>query len=127
MTRKITNELTIAGQPTLDEIQQLAEAGYRSVVNLRSLNEIGFLEDEQQTTEHLGLCYLSLPIQIKNLNLDDVLPVFQQLTGLPKPMLVHCDSGIRSSIIVLMQIAIGQGMGAEDAFQKVATLGLLRD
>jgi uncharacterized protein (TIGR01244 family) len=125
--RAITNELAIAGQPTLDELQQLAEEGYRSVVNLRSPHEIGFLDGEQQQIEALGLCYANLPIQIKSLNLNDMLPALRQLTGLPKPMLVHCDSGIRSSIVVLMQLATEQGMKAEDAFQKVAKLGLLND
>jgi len=125
--RKITNELAIAGQPTPGELQQLAEEGYRSVVNLRSFNEIGFLESEQQKIECLGLHYVNLPIQAENLSLNDMLPVLQQLDGLPKPMLVHCDSGIRSSIIVLMKIAIEQGIESENAFQKVVKLGLLNN
>jgi uncharacterized protein (TIGR01244 family) len=125
--RKITNELAIAGQPTLDELQQLAAEGYRSVVNLRSPDEIGFLGGEQQKAEYLELSYANIPIQLKNLNLNDVLSVIQQLIGMPKPMLIHCDSGIRSSIIVLLQIATEQGMRAEDAFQKVANLDLLGD
>jgi len=125
--REITNELAIAGQPTLDELQQLAEEGYRSVVNLRSPDEKGFLEEERQKIEYLGLRYVNIPIQIRSLNLDDVLPAIQQLIKLPKPMLVHCDSGIRSSIVVLMKIATEQGMKAEDAFQNVIKLGLLKD
>ena len=125
--RKITNRLAIAGQPTLDELQQLAEEGYRSIVNLRSSNETGFLDVEQQKTEYLGLYYANIPIQTKSLNLDTALSVIRQLTELPKPMLIHCDNGIRSSIIVLMQIAIEQGIRAEDAFQKVTKLGLLND
>ena len=122
--RKITNELAIAGQLTLDELQQLAEEGYRSVVNLRSPNEIGFLDVEQQKVEPLGLRYVNIPIQTKDLSHDDVLPIIEKLVGMPKPMLVHCDSGIRSSIIVLLYIAIEQGMRVEDAFQKVVKLGL---
>ncbi len=125
--RKITKELAIAGQLTLDELQQLAEEGYRSVVNLRSPNESGFLDSEQQKAEHLGLCYVNLPIQTQKMNLDDVLPIIQQLTGLAKPMLVHCDNGRRASIVVLLQIAIEQGMKAEDAFQRVENLDLLSD
>jgi uncharacterized protein (TIGR01244 family) len=122
--RQITTELAIAGQITLDEIQQLAEAGYRSVVNLRSPHEIGFLDAEQQKIECLGLSYINASIS-KDLNLDDMLFVIQKLNALPKPMLVHCDSGIRSSVIVLMQLAISQGIRAEDAFQRVVELGLL--
>ncbi|XGV98249.1 MAG: sulfur transferase domain-containing protein [Leptolyngbya sp. BL-A-14] len=123
--RKITNELAIAGQPTPDVLQHLAEEGYRSVVNLRSPHENGFLDDERQKAEYLGLHYANVPIQLDTLNLDNVLQVIQQLTTLPKPMLMHCDSGIRSSIVVLMQLSMEQGIKAEDAFQKVANLGLL--
>ncbi|MBI4781727.1 MAG: hypothetical protein HY785_10390 [Oscillatoriophycideae cyanobacterium NC_groundwater_1537_Pr4_S-0.65um_50_18] len=125
MVRKITNELSIAGQPALNELQPLVEEGYRSVVNLRSPDEMGFLSAEQQQAEYLGLCYANIPIQIKSLNLNDFLPAVQQLTGLPKPMLVHCDSGIRSSIVVWIQIAIEQGIRAEDAFQTIVEMGLL--
>jgi uncharacterized protein (TIGR01244 family) len=124
--RKITNELAIAGQPTPDVLQHLVEEGYRSVVNLRSPQENGFLDDEQQKTEYLGLHYVNVPLQLETLNLDNVLQVIQQLIALPKPMLMHCDSGIRSSIIVLMQLSMEQGIKAEDAFQKVASLGLLK-
>ena len=125
--REITNELAITGQPTFDELQQLAEDGYRSVVNLRSPDETGFLEEERQKIEYLGLRYVNLPIQIRNLNLDHLIPVIQTLVSLPKPTLVHCDNGIRSSIVVLVQIAIEQGIGAEDALQRVEKLGLLSD
>lgn len=125
--RKVTNELAIAGHLTLGELQILAEKGYKSVVNLRSSDELGFLQDEQEHIEQLGLRYVHNPIQINNLSLDDVLPVIQQLNELPKPMLVHCDNGIRSSIVVLIKVTIEQGLRAEDAFQKVIKLGLLND
>jgi uncharacterized protein (TIGR01244 family) len=124
--RKITNELAIAGQPTFDELQQLLEEGYRTVVNLRSPTEMGFLEHEQQQAECLGLHYINIPILLINLNLEYMLPIIQQLSQPPRPMLIHCDNGIRSSIIALIQITVDQGMGVEDAFQKVANLGLLK-
>lgn len=125
--RKITNELAIAGQLTPDQLAQLIEEGYQSVVNLRSLDEVGFWRDEQHKIEQLGLQYLNCPIQVNNLNPDSVFQLLQQISDLPKPMLVHCDSGIRSSVIALIQIALKQGMKTEDAFQKVTNLGLLSD
>lgn len=123
--RKITNELAIAGQLTLEDLQQLVEEGYQSVVNLRSPDEAGFLNDEQQKTERLGLRYINTPIRVKDLNPEYILQITQQIAELPKPILVHCDSGMRSSVMALMQIAIEQGMKAEDAFQKAVQLGLL--
>ncbi len=123
--REITNELAIAGQLTIDDLQPLANRGYRSVVNLQFPSEAGYLEAEQQKIESLGLDYINLPIQAEDLSCDRVISVLQQLAELPKPLLVHCDSGVRSSLIVLMKIALEQGMSAKDAFQKVKELGVL--
>ncbi|MGG6297965.1 beta-lactamase hydrolase domain-containing protein [Leptolyngbya sp. AN02str] len=125
--RKITNDLAIAGQITLDDVHQLTQENYQTVVNLRSPKETGFLAEEQLKLENLGLYYVNLPIQLKSLNFDALLWVTQQIFELPKPILIHCDNGIRSSMVALMQIAMKQGMKAEDAFQKVATLGLLQE
>lgn len=125
--RKINEELAISGQPTPDRLLQLVAEGYRSVVNLQAPNEVGFWNDEQQKIEQLGLRYANLPIQVDSLNPERILWLIQQISELPKPLLVHCDSGIRSSIIAVMQIAIKQGIKAEDAFQKVTQLGLLNN
>ncbi|MBD1866766.1 hypothetical protein H6F95_05490 [Cyanobacteria bacterium FACHB-471] len=127
MVRKITNDLAIAGQPAPDKLPQLVEEGYRSVVNLRSPDEAGFWNDEQIQIEQLGLCYVNYPIQSSHLTPEAALRLIQQISDLPKPMLVHCDTGIRSSVIALMQVAMKQGMRTEDAFQKVTKLGLLND
>jgi uncharacterized protein (TIGR01244 family) len=123
MVREITNELAIAGQLTIDDLQPLANRGYRSVVNLRSPDEPDCLEAEQQKIEALGLSYINLPIQAADLNCDAMTAVIQSISELPKPALVHCDNGIRASIVVLMKIAIEQGVNAEDAFHKVKELG----
>lgn len=125
--RRITNDLAIAGQPTLDKLPQLVEEGYRSIVNLRSPEEAGFWSDEQLQMEQLGLRYVNYPVLLSHLTPESGLWLIQQISDLPKPMLVHCDTGIRSSVIALMQIAVKQGMRTEDAFQKVTKLGLLND
>ncbi|MEH1778913.1 MAG: sulfur transferase domain-containing protein [Nostoc sp.] len=59
--RKINDELAIAGQITLDQLQQIGDEGYRSVVNLRLSDETGFLVNEQEKTELLGLYYVNFP------------------------------------------------------------------
>ncbi len=123
--RQINAELAIAGQPSLEELQQWAQSGYRSIVNLRSPDEIGFLGDQQQKAELLGLQYLNLPTQLKAINPDFVLQAIPQIAALPTPVLLHCDSGTRSSIIALIKIAVKQGINPEQAIQKAQELGLL--
>ncbi|MBD2565539.1 MULTISPECIES: beta-lactamase hydrolase domain-containing protein [Nostoc] len=123
--RKINDELAIAGQITLDQLEQIASEGYKSILNLRLPDEIGLLANEQEKTEFLGLYYLNLPTKIEDINNEGMLQIYQTITELPKPTLIHCDNSIRSAAIVLLYIAIKQGITFEKALQKVITLGLI--
>lgn len=123
--RKISDDLAIAGQITLDQLKQIAEAGYKSVLNLRSPDETGFQGSEQLNPYLLGLEYVHLPIKLTEMNPQSVIQVLQKISELPKPILVHCDSGMRSAIVIFMYIATKQGIALDIAFNKAVSLGLL--
>ncbi|QIR40071.1 hypothetical protein HCG51_27405 [Tolypothrix sp. PCC 7910] len=125
--RKINNELTIAGQISSEELKKLADEGYKSVLNLRSPDEIGFQSSEQFYTQLLGLHYANLPIRITEINPSSTTQVFQTISELPKPTLIHCDSSVRAIAMVLMYLATRQGMSLEQAFKQAENLGLLDD
>ncbi|MEH1824976.1 MAG: sulfur transferase domain-containing protein [Nostoc sp.] len=125
IVRKINDELAIAGQITLDQLQQIADEGYRSVVNLRLPDETGFLVNEQEKTEFLGLYYVNFPTRPEDINHQSMLQIYQSITELPKPILIHCDNSIRSAAIALLYIALKQGMAFEKALQKVINIGLI--
>ncbi len=122
--RKINDDLAIAGQITSEELEQIAEEGYKSVLNLRSPDEAGFQSSEQLRTQLLGLQYVNLPLKATEINPQVVLHVFQQLDKLPKPTLVHCDSAVPVTII-LIYIATRQGISVDQAFKQAVNLGLL--
>ncbi|MBW4645613.1 MAG: hypothetical protein KME23_21940 [Goleter apudmare HA4340-LM2] len=123
--RKINDQLAIAGQITLEQLQQIADEGYKSVLNLRSSDETGCLEYEQEKTEFLELRYINLPIKAEGINHQAVLLVSQAINELPKPILIHCDNSIRSAAIVLIYIATKQGITFDNALQQTINLGLL--
>lgn len=123
--RKINDDLAIAGQITLAQLKQIAEAGYKSVLNLRSPDEEGFQSSEQLCTQLLGLHYVNLPIQATEINHQVALQAFQKINELPQPALVHCDSGMRSATIIFMYIATKQGISLDLAFKQAINLGLL--
>lgn len=123
--RKINNELAIAGQITPDQLQEIADDGYKSVLNLRLQNENGILDSEQDEIELLGLYYINFPINIAEINRQLASQLFQAITQLPKPTLIHCDNSIRSAAIVLLYISTKQGITFENAFQKTVKLGLV--
>ncbi|WP_392481218.1 beta-lactamase hydrolase domain-containing protein [Nostoc sp. C110] len=125
IVRKINDQLAIAGQITLDQLKQIADEGYKSVLNLRLPDETGLLADEQEKTEFLGLYYVNFPTKTEDINHQSMLQIYQTIAELPKPTLIHCDNSIRSAAIVLLYIAIKQGITFEKALQKVITLGLI--
>ncbi|MDM9581640.1 MULTISPECIES: sulfur transferase domain-containing protein [unclassified Nostoc] len=125
IVRKINDNLAIAGQITLDQLGQIADEGYKSVLNLRLPDEIDLLANEQEKTELLGLYYVNIPTKPEDINHQGMLQIYQIITELPKPILIHCDNSIRSAAIVLLYIALKQGIAFEKALQKVINLGLI--
>lgn len=108
--RKINDEMAIAGQITPDQLAQLAQEGYSSVLNLRLPNETGLLSEESQKVQYLSLNYVNLPLKADNLNWELTAPILQALDTLPKPVLIHCDNALRAAAIALLYIAVRQGI-----------------
>ena len=122
--RKINDELAIAGQILPEQFKQLADQGFKSVLNLRSPDEKGFSSNEQQQAEAFGLYYANVPAQIESIDDESAMSVLQYIKELPKPGLVHCKNGALAAAMVLMHIAIRQGATMNQAIERVEQLGL---
>ncbi|MFH7026107.1 MAG: beta-lactamase hydrolase domain-containing protein [Heteroscytonema crispum UTEX LB 1556] len=125
IVRKINDELAIAGQISIEQLQQIAEEGYRSVLNLRSPDEKNLLDGEREKTQFLGLYYVNLPTKSEEINYQFALRLFAKISELPKPTLIHCDNCMRSAAIVLMYIATRQGIAFDKVFLQATNLGLI--
>lgn len=125
--RKITHDLAIAGQIGPEQLKQIAEEGFKSVLNLQVPDEKGFLLDEQQQVEELGLRYVHIPIALSAINHNDLtIQVLQQIAELVKPTLVHCNSDVRAAAMVFIYIATQQGVPLDKALQQAEKLGLFK-
>lgn len=122
--RKITDELAIAGQIDLEQLPELAEAGFQTVVNLRSPYEAGFMVNEQEAAEQAGLRYVNLPMTADTIDAAALSYLLQQLNELPRPILIHCDLSLRSAAIALAHIATRQGISLEQTLEQSRRLGL---
>ena len=122
--KKINEQLTVAGQVTPEQLQQAAQEGFKSVLNLRSPDEEGYWRDEQQQAEALGLRYVNIPVKVDTLTEDKTTQVLEQIDSLPKPALIHCYKQMRAGAMVLMNVATRQGLTPEQAFAKAHEIGL---
>lgn len=123
IVRKINDDLAIAGPVTFQQLQQLAEDGFASVLSLRSL-EKHLLQEEQQHVESLGLHYVNLPVAHEVMSPAIAAHVLKQMRVLPKPALVCCNSARLAAAMVLMHIAMSQGETLQQAFHRAKNLGL---
>jgi uncharacterized protein (TIGR01244 family) len=125
--KKVSDEFSAGGQPTPETLKQLAEQGYKSVVNLRSLDEVGALEDEQQQTEAAGLQYVNVPLKSTEANDNLTAKVLSELEELPTPVYFHCGAGGRASALALIAFATRQKLNREEVLQKAKELGINPD
>lgn len=121
--KKINEQLTVAGQVTIEQLQQAGKEGYKAVLNLRSPDEQGFMQDEQQQAEVAGLEYVNIPVKPDGMTDELTNRVLEQIDQLPKPVLIHCASSMRAGAMAFMNVATRQGMTAEQVFEKATEAG----
>ena len=123
MIKPINPDFGAAGQITPKELEEAAKAGFKSVLNLRSSDEQGFLKDEPQIAASLGLDYVNAPFKPDSADEARIADILTELDKLPKPTLVHCAGGLRASVIALLSIARQEGWTLEEALQKAREAG----
>ncbi|AFZ24817.1 hypothetical protein Cylst_2611 [Cylindrospermum stagnale PCC 7417] len=112
-SKKVSDDVSITGQVTPEQLQQAAENGFKSVLNLRSPDETGFLNDEQQRATAAGLEYANVPLKPTEANQELTEVAIKEIENLPKPVLIHCAAGARAGGIALIATAINQNLTYE--------------
>ncbi|MFN3869324.1 MAG: beta-lactamase hydrolase domain-containing protein [Hyphomicrobiaceae bacterium] len=99
----IAPDIAITGQLEAGDIAEAARLGFRGIVNNRVENE-----EEGQLPSHAeaalawrhGIAYRHVPAGKLDLFTDPVIAGLEDaLANLPKPILLHCKSGMRSAIV----------------------------
>ncbi|MGF2037843.1 MAG: beta-lactamase hydrolase domain-containing protein [Nostoc sp. CmiVER01] len=125
--KKVSDEFSADGQPTPETLKQLAAQGYKSVVNLRWLDETGALEDEQQHAQAVGLEYVNVPLKPNSANDNLTATVLSELQELPTPVYFHCGAGGRASALALIAFATQQKLNREQVLARAKELDINPD
>ena len=100
---KILNaQVSVAGQMTTDKFQQLIQAGFKSVIVNRPDQEQGntvSVAQLRQIAEQSQVSVIYQPILSGKISQTDVTEFAKYYNELPKPILMVCRSGSRSSIL----------------------------
>jgi len=123
---KINDQVTVGPQPSEEEIRQLKEKGFKSIVNFRTDGE-----DEQPLTPDAEgekvnaaeMKYLHIPVSMESMGPETVDQFREKYSDLPKPVFAHCKSGKRAGAMVMMDMAVDKGMTGEQTLEKAKEMG----
>ncbi|HEY2774478.1 MAG TPA: protein tyrosine phosphatase family protein [Candidatus Binatia bacterium] len=124
----IDERLGTAGQPTEDELREVAAAGYTAVINLGLLDPRYCLADEAGLVRSLGLGYCHIPVQFDAPTTEDFRRFVAAMDELGDGrVLVHCAANYRVSSFVALygEMKLGWDRGRADAHAR--TLWPLND
>ena len=114
------------GQPDPAQLAALAEAGYRTVVDLRVAGEPYPQEEEKAALEALGVEYVSIPVAgPEGLTEENARALAAVLADEDAyPIAIHCASGNRVGALLALEAAWVDGAPAVDALALGRAAGL---
>ena len=116
--------IVFGGQPSAEQVGALAVAGFKTILDLRGVDEDrGF--DEVTVVGEAGLSYVSLPItrdtMAEDATFDRYLELFRESE---RPILVHCASGNRVGALYYAYLVSEKKMDRSAALDVAKANGL---
>jgi protein tyrosine phosphatase (PTP) superfamily phosphohydrolase (DUF442 family) len=98
---EVNPELTTAGQPSEAQLAEIADRGYRTVINLGLMDKRYCLPDEAGLAHQLGMSYHHIPVEFTQPRQSDIARFFDVMdASLPERTFVHCAANYRVSCFV---------------------------
>ena len=108
----IAEDVYAAPQLTPEAMAAAAEAGFKAVMNNRPDMEGGAEQPASAAIEAAakaaGLVYAHLPVQGGYQSPEEIAKCAELLKSLPRPLLMFCRSGARSSRLYMQAVALDQ-------------------
>lgn len=99
--RRIDARTTSSGQPTAEQLAEIAGLGVRHVVNLALHTHERALPDEQATVTALGMRYVHIPVEFAAPTEEDFGRFCAVMTEIKdEPVHVHCIVNARASAFI---------------------------
>ena len=111
---KVSGTLACSGQPTEEQLKQLAVEQYLAVINLAPHNNKFALPDETGSVKVLGMKYFHIPVVFDSPQLSeliDFIKLMNELSG--KKILVHCAANYRASVFTGLHLFEAKDLNEE--------------
>ena len=122
---KLTNQVWTGGQPWLEHLPKLKDAGIKVIINLRPHGEYQG-EREEAKVKELGMSYFNIPVVFNEpdeLDADDFLKLTdEQLKN--GPVFMHCAVGARVGAFWMIRRVLREGWDYDKALEEATRIGL---
>ncbi|MFN7026340.1 MAG: bifunctional sulfur transferase/dioxygenase Blh [Pseudorhizobium sp.] len=114
---RVTEKLSVASQPSIEDIRSLRENGFKTLINNRPDDEE--LEQpgtgvEAQEAKHCALAYAFIPVTAGTITEADVRAFQRAVDGSEGPVFAHCKTGTRSLMLYLIGEVLDGRMSADE-------------
>ena len=101
--RQYSESFASAGQPTIEQMQRLRDAGFERIVYIAWSDQEHAIANEDRVVRNLGMEYLHIPVEWEAPALSDFemfAGALQQAPG--RKTLLHCQVNYRASVFALL-------------------------
>ncbi|MBD2176540.1 protein tyrosine phosphatase family protein [Pseudanabaena sp. FACHB-1998] len=99
----ISDKLATAGQPTVEQFREIADAGYETVINLALPTSDGAIANEAELVQSLGMEYVAIPVLWESPTMEDFSQFLQAMDKRQnQKIFVHCAKNMRVSAFVYL-------------------------
>ena len=111
-----TADICTAGQPTTDQISQIADAGFSAVINLAMHNSENAIADEGSIVCSRGMSYFHIPVPFNAPTAKQVKQFFGVMDGLKgEKVFIHRVVNARASAFTYKYLTLKNHMDSKQA------------
>lgn len=93
---KINENISTAGQPSVEQFQQIKNENFDVVINLALSSATNALENEDKVVSELGMTYIHLPVDFEEPKLSDLNLFLRIMSSIKdKKVFIHCAKNYR--------------------------------
>ncbi|AFY71614.1 Beta-lactamase hydrolase-family protein [Thalassoporum mexicanum PCC 7367] len=116
----ISDHLSTAGQPTIEQFKAIAAAGYDTIINLALKTSTNAIENEAEIIADLEMEYVHIPVEWENPAMADLEYFFEVMAAhQDEKVLVHCALNMRVSAFTYLYRTLKQGVEPQVAQQDL--------
>ena len=107
---QMTDQIATSGQPTREQFARIAEAQYKTVINLAVPSSTHAIADEDVAVAEAGMHYVHIPVPFDNPTADHLrtfIHIMRALEG--EKVWVHCAVNFRVSAFMYQYLRLEKG------------------